>query len=320
MKDSYCRKINYMRISITDLCNLRCQYCMPENGVFKKHHKDMMSIDEIVQVVKSGAQLGIDKIRITGGEPLVKKGIIDLVEKIHSVEGIKDIAMTTNGILLKSMCKDLHSVGLNRLNISIDSLKPDKFKEITRGGNVKDVLEGIEEALSLNMTAIKLNVVVIGGYNEDEILDFVNLTHSMPVDVRFIELMPIGQASDWAKDRFISNEEIIKGISNLIPLENDSSSPAKYFKLPDSIGRVGFINPISNHFCGSCNRIRLTSDGKIKPCLHSNNEFDILEVMRTSPEDLTKYISDAILLKPQKHLLFTDSHEVGNRNMSEIGG
>ncbi len=320
MKDTFSRKINYMRISITDLCNLRCQYCMPAEGVYKKQHKDMISLDEIVEVVKAGAEEGITKIRITGGEPLVKKGIIELIEKINAIDGIKDIALTTNGLLLKSMGKDLKKAGLNRLNISIDSLKPNRYKEITRGGNVYEVLDGIQEVLRLNMKPIKLNVVVIGGYNEDELYDFASLTLKDAIDVRFIELMPIGEASNWSKERFISNEEVRKRIGNLIPLEREPSSPAQYFKLPNALGRVGFIDPISSHFCNSCNRIRLTSDGKLKPCLHSQQEVDVMDVIRNNSSDIKSKLKEAILLKPEKHYLYTDEHIIGNRNMSEIGG
>jgi len=293
---------------------------MPADGTNKKQHKEMITLDEIVEVVKAGAKLGITKIRITGGEPLVKNGIIELIEKINAVEGIEDIAMTTNGILLKSMCEDLKKAGLGRLNISIDSLKPDRYKEITRGGNIDQVLDGIKEAMRLDMTPIKLNVVVIGGFNEDEVGDFAKLTLDESIDVRFIELMPIGEASNWAKERFISNEEIRDRIGNLIPLEREVSSPAQYFKLPGALGRVGFIDPVSSHFCNSCNRMRLTSDGKFKPCLHSNKEVDVMDVIRNNGGDIKSKLEEAILLKPEKHYLYTDDHITGKRNMSDIGG
>jgi GTP 3',8-cyclase len=320
LEDKFCRNINYMRISITDLCNLRCLYCMPEEGTCKKDHIDIITFEEIVEVVKAGAKLGINKIRITGGEPLVKKDIVDFVRALSNIEGIQDIAMTTNGVLLKKYVKDLKEAGLKRLNISIDSLKPDRYKEITRGGDVSQVLDGIQEVIRLGMTPVKLNVVVIGGYNEDEIKDFVNLTVEDSIDVRFIELMPIGQAADWAKDRFISNEEIRKRIGDLIPLVKEASSPAKYYKMPGAKGRVGFINPISNHFCEECNRIRLTSDGKLKPCLHSNKEIELLNILRNTPEKISQILEEAIKAKPQKHHLYTEEHEFGQRNMSQIGG
>ncbi|SCZ05152.1 GTP 3',8-cyclase MoaA [Alkaliphilus peptidifermentans] len=321
MKDNFSRKINYMRISITDLCNLRCQYCMPEVGISnKKFHKDMLSFEEIITVVREAATLGINKIRITGGEPLVKKEIIKLIESIAKIDGIDDIAMTTNGLLLKKMAQDLKNAGLKRVNISIDSLKPNRFKEITRGGNLSDVLDGIQEAIRLNMTPLKLNTVVIGGFNEDEIEDFARLTIADNIDVRFIELMPVGEASKWAEERFLSNEEVRNRIGNLTAVSHETNGPAKYYSLPGARGRVGFINPVSSHFCGSCNRIRLTSDGRLKPCLHSNDEIDIISVIRNNPEKVKETLQFAIHAKPEKHYLYTNMHEIGERNMSEIGG
>jgi len=321
MKDLYQRRINYMRISVTDLCNLRCQYCMPEEGIAsKKHHKQILSFEEMAEIVRVAAAIGVNKIRITGGEPLIRKDIVGFIGSISRINGINDIALTTNGLLLKVMGKELKEAGLNRLNISIDTLKPERFKEITRGGELHKVLDGIQEALRLGLKPIKLNAVVIGGFNEDEIEDLVRLTVEDDIDVRFIELMPIGEASNWAKERFISNEEIKNRIGHMLPLEGDPSSPAKYYKLPKAKGRVGFINPISSHFCGSCNRIRLTCDGKLKPCLHSNQEVDIMKVARNNPVELKDVLEKAILLKPEKHYLYTNQHEIGHRNMSEIGG
>lgn len=320
MRDIYHRNINYMRISITDLCNLRCQYCMPPNGVPKKEHRELMTIEEILRVVKAGAKEGIKKIRITGGEPLIKRGILDLIQGISQVEGIEDISLTTNGILLKEMAPALKEAGLNRLNISMDSLRPDRFREITRGGDLALVWEGIREAMRLGIAPIKLNVVVIGNFNEDEINDFVDLTRKEPMDVRFIELMPLGEASGWAKERFISNQEIKSRIKDLIPIPKDFSGPAAYYKVPGAKGRIGFINPISDHFCSDCNRIRLTADGKLKPCLHSNHEISIKEVMEKEGLTLEEVIQKAILAKPEKHHLNSGDHEISIRNMVEIGG
>ncbi len=319
-EDRYNRKINYLRISITDLCNLRCLYCMPEEGVDKKCHKDILTFEEIIEVARAAAGLGIDKIRITGGEPLVRKGIVEFVEGLSQIEGIRDIAMTTNGSLLKKYAQDLKNAGLNRVNISIDSLKAEKYKEITRGGKLKDVLDGIHEAIRVGMYPVKLNVVAIGGYNEDEILDFVNLTLDKDIEVRFIELMPIGEAGNWSKERFISNDYVKERIGNLLALPHKTSSPAQYFKLPGAKGKVGFIDPISNHFCSECNRIRLTSDGKLRPCLHSDLEVDIVEALRGDRSQVRDILQKAISLKPKKHYLYTEGFEIGSRNMSEIGG
>lgn len=309
-----------MRISVTDLCNLRCLYCMPEEGVYKKTHKDMLSFEEIVQIVEVAAELGIEKIRITGGEPLIKKGIVEFVEKLSQIEGIKEVTMTTNGLLLKDYAKALKQAGLKRVNISIDSLKPQKYAQITRGGNIYKVFDGIKEAMALGLRPIKLNIVVIGGYNEDEVVDFANLTKEDDIEVRFIELMPVGQAANWAKERFVSNDTIKDKIGSLIPLPHQMSSPAKYYKLPRAKGKIGFINPISSHFCGECNRIRLTSDGKLKPCLHSTEELDLLKIVRSDFSQMKKTIEKAILSKPQQHYLYTEDFTFGKRDMWEIGG
>jgi GTP 3',8-cyclase len=320
MKDTYRRNINYLRISVTDLCNLRCKYCMPEAGVEKIQHGDVLSIEEIITIAKESAALGIRKVRITGGEPLVRKGIIDLVEGISGIEGIEDVAMTTNGLLLKKYGKDLKKAGLNRVNISIDSLDPDKYRKITRGGEVQQVLEGIEEALTLGLVPVKLNTVIVGGENEEDILKLMNLTKIYPIDVRFIELMPIGQASSWSKEHFISNEEVRSRVPELLPLNQEIGSPAKYFKLPEAKGRVGFIDPISSHFCGECNRLRVTFDGKLKPCLHSSQEIDLLPALRNNEGSLKKLLTEAIVSKPEKHYLDTEEYEIITRNMSQIGG
>lgn len=320
MKDTYKRNINYLRISVTDLCNLRCKYCMPEDGVEKMEHCDVLTIEEIIKIAKESANLGIKKVRITGGEPLVRKGIIQLIQGISAIEEIEDIAMTTNGLLLKKYGKDLKKAGLNRVNISIDSLDPDKYRKITRGGDVKQVLEGIEEALRLGLTPIKLNTVIIGEENEEDIPKLMNLTKQYPIDVRFIELMPIGEAGSWAKKHFISNDEVRKRVPELIALAPEISSPAKYYRLPDAKGRIGFIDPISSHFCGECNRLRVTFDGKLKPCLHSNQEIDLLPALRGEKDSLKKLIEEAIRSKPEKHYLDSVDCESIIRNMSQIGG
>ncbi|KAB3533522.1 GTP 3',8-cyclase MoaA [Alkaliphilus serpentinus] len=321
MKDIYSRRINYMRISITDLCNLRCQYCMPEEGIRnKKLHKEILTFEEIISIVEAGAKLGINKIRITGGEPLVRRDILQLIDGVAAIDGVDDIALTTNGIFLKDMAKDLKRAGLKRVNISIDSLKPNRFKEITRGGDLYKVLDGIQEAINLGMTPIKLNTVIIGGFNDDEVVDFAQLTLKDEIDVRFIELMPVGEASQWATERFISNHEVKKSIGELIPIHEKTSGPAEYYRLPEGKGRVGFINPISSHFCGSCNRIRLTSDGRLKPCLHSNHEIDIMQVVRNNPQEIAEVLKNSIMQKPERHFLYSNRHEISKRNMSEIGG
>jgi cyclic pyranopterin phosphate synthase len=318
MKDSFGREINYLRISLTDRCNLRCRYCMPEKGISKFSHEEMLTLEEIYEMTKAFVDLGINKIRFTGGEPLTRKGIVDLISKVSKLEGVKDLAMTTNGILLKEYAKGLKKAGLNRVNISLDTLDEDKYNLITRGGKLKCVLEGIEEARSVGLTPIKINTVLIGGFNDDEIESLVKLTEKDEIDLRFIELMPIGEAASWAKEKFISNDIILEKVKELTPIpREDISSPAVYYRLPNGKGKVGIINPISCKFCANCNRVRLTSRGQLKLCLHSNNEIDIKEALR-SGQDIKKLILNSIYKKEESHHL--EDGEYIKRNMNQIGG
>lgn len=318
MLDSYGRNINYLRISVTDLCNLRCRYCMPAEGVQKMGYDEILRLEEIYELAKNFVSLGVNKIRITGGEPLVKKGIINLIDNISKLEGLKDFAITTNGVLLKKYAKDLKNAGLNRVNISLDTMDEKKYYDITKGGCLKDVLEGIEEAKKVGLTPIKLNTVLVGGFNDNEIEDFVNLTRHEKIDVRFIELMPIGQAKDWSLDKFISSKVVLEKVKDLKEIKReDMSSPAKYYKLPNGEGKVGLINPISCKFCDNCNRVRLTADGKVKPCLHSNTEIDLRTPLRNG-QDIKEIIVNLIKDKPREHHL--EQGEYIKRNMTAIGG
>lgn len=318
MKDSFGRKINYLRISLTDRCNLRCRYCMPEKGIANKlGHEDILTLEENYDLIKEFVELGIDKIRFTGGEPLIRKGIVDLIERVNKLEGVKEITMTTNGLLLKDMAKSLRDAGLNRVNISLDTLDEDKYQEITRGGKLSKVLEGIEEAIRVGLTPIKINTVLVGGFNDDEIQDLVDLTKK-GIDIRFIELMPIGEAANFAQEKFISNNRIIEVVEGLIPIKRDDpSSPATYYKLPNATGKIGLINPISCKFCRDCNRVRLTSTGKLKLCLHSNREIDLNEALKTG-QDIRNIILDSILTKEEGHHL--EDNQYITRNMNQIGG
>lgn len=318
MKDSFGREVTYLRLSITDRCNLRCKYCMPEEGINKLAHENILSLEEIDEIVAAFADLGINKVRITGGEPLIRKGIISLIEKISHHSGIKDLALTTNGIYLKAMAKDLKEAGLTRINVSLDSLNPKKYAEMTRGGNLNDVLEGIERAKQVGLKPIKLNVVLIGGFNDDEIEDFVALTQDQEIDVRFIELMPIGEVATWSLDNFLSNDYVLQKVPSLIQeAEIEPGSPAVYYRLPGGKGRVGLISPISCKFCDSCNRIRLTSEGQLKYCLHSNEEFDLRTVLREKGS-LKELIENSVLKKPLEHEIEQGSFI--SRNMVQIGG
>ncbi len=321
MKDTLGRSINYLRISVTDLCNMRCRYCMPEEGIRKKEQSEILSLEELFQVVKVASELGVNKVRITGGEPLVRKDLLKLIENIASLGAIKDLALTTNGTLLKKYAKGLKEAGLNRVNVSLDTLNEAKYGEITRGGHLSSVLEGMEEAKKVGLLPLKINVVLIGGFNDEEIRDFVGLTVDEAVDVRFIELMPIGQAAGWAKTNFIANDTVREQIPELIPIyTGDRSSPAKYYKLPNGKGKVGLINPISSHFCKYCNRLRLTADGRLKPCLHSNQEVDVKLALRSGVRDLRDIMERAILAKPAQHTLNDQDNEPIDRDMFRIGG
>ena len=318
MKDSFGRNINYLRISVTDLCNLRCKYCMPEEGISKVCHEDILSIEELERIAKIFVSLGVNKIRLTGGEPLVRKGIIDIVNRIGRLDGIKDFAMTTNGILLRKYAKDLKAKGLNRVNISLDTLDEEKYRYITRGGRLKDVLEGIEVAKEMGLTPIKINTVLIGGFNDDEIEKLVNLTEKTEVDIRFIELMPIGEAIDLKSEHYLPNRLVLQKVPELIQIEReDISSPALYYRLPNGKGKVGIINPISCKFCEYCNRVRLTAQGKLKLCLHSNEEIDLKEALR-SGKDIEKIILAAIGKKPGSHYL--EEGKYVTKKMYQIGG
>ena len=319
MRDRFGREINYLRISLTDRCNLRCEYCMPEDGIKNKiPHDDMLSLEELYKITETFVSVGINKIRFTGGEPLVRYGAVDLIKKVKALQGVKEVTLTTNGLLLEDKLQELIDAGVKRLNISLDTLDPIKYKEITRGGDINKVLNGIEKAKKLGINPIKINTVLIGGFNDGEIPEFVELTRNGGIDVRFIELMPIGEASGFAKSKFISNEEILKRVPELEAIEReDPSSPATYYRLPDGKGKVGLINPISCKFCTNCNRVRLTATGKLKLCLHSNREIDLRKVLREGG-DLERIIRESILTKEEEHHL--ENEEYITRNMNQIGG
>jgi len=319
MRDKYGRRINYLRISVTDLCNLRCKYCMPIYGIYKGKHVNILRNEEIEEIVKAAAKLGINKVRITGGEPLIRKGIVDIVNRINNIHGIRDISMTTNGMLLKEYAKELKERGLKRVNISIDTLDKNKYYHITRGGDLNKVLLGIEEAKQVGLMPIKLNVVLIGGFNDNEIGDFLKITLNEEIDVRFIELMPFGEASTWSKEHFVSNKIILNLFPDLVPQEDEEAgSPARYYKLPNSKGRIGLINPISDHFCSSCNRLRITSEGRIKPCLHSDMEIDIRKELEN--KSLEEILMLAIGAKPESHKINDEEYVPVERSMYQIGG
>ena len=317
MKDTYGREISYLRLSVTELCNLRCRYCMPEDGVFKKRHEDMLTHEEMVLAVKAAASLGITKLRITGGEPLVKPDIVPLCREMAQIEGIRELCLTTNGTLLPKLATPLREAGVDRLNISLDTLDGSKYRRITRRGELSQALQGIEAALREDFRKIKINAVLIGGFNDDEIPALAELTRRYPVDVRFIELMPMYDSGDFGPEAFIPYTAVTERLPELEPAAADGGV-AKLYRLPGAQGNIGLISPVSAHFCAACNRIRITADGKIQPCLHSSEEISIKGM---SLEEMERTIRKAILEKPQWHgeLSYSErSH--ANRNMNQIGG
>ncbi len=317
LEDKFGRKINYARISVTDLCNLRCAYCMPQEGVEKNFHSDILRVEEIITLASVLIESGIDKIRLTGGEPLVRKGIFDIIEGIGKIDGLKSFCLTTNAIHLNDHLARLKSSGLTNLNISVDSLVPEKFAEITRGGELDKVLTAIDHAIEMGFK-VKLNAALVKGFNDSEIPDFVKLTKEKNVDVRFIELMAIGKQAGFANEHFLPADYVLTAVPELVSVESsDKSSAAVYYKLPEALGRVGLIKPLTCKFCSNCNRIRVTADGKLKNCLHTDVEIDIKPALNDR-EQLKKLIQFAISEKPEEHKLNEGQYIV--RNMSQIGG
>lgn len=319
MKDNFEREITYLRISVTDRCNLRCKYCMPPEGIEKKDHEKLLSLEEMYRIIKVSTKLGIKKIRFTGGEPLVRLGLPKLIKNVSQLEGIKEITLTTNGMLLPKYIEELKEAGLNRVNISLDTLNSERYKDITRGGDFNKVMEGIKAAQEYGMKPIKINVVLMKGFNDDEIEDFAKLTIDKDIIVRFIELMPFGEGYSWTKDKYLNNSRVLEKLDNLETIDYDKGSPSRYYKVKGARGKIGLINPISRHFCNTCNRIRLTADGNIKPCLHSDLEIDMKKYLG-SDEDIYKGLSEAINRKPSQHNINDAGYNPIKRDMNRIGG
>ena len=314
MIDQMGRVVDYLRLSVTDLCNYRCQYCMPAEGVCKKEHSAILTVEECVEMVRAAAACGIRKVRLTGGEPLVRRGILDICRGIAAIPGIEELCLTTNGSLLPQLAQPLREAGVDRLNISLDTLRPERFRSMTRCGELQDVLDGIAAAEAAGFENLKLDIVLIGGFNDDEIEDFLALTVEHPWEVRFIELMPMGPCADWDKSCFISGNEVLN--RNPALQEIEPNGVARRYRLPGAKGTVGLISPISCDFCSQCRRIRITSDGKLKGCLHSREE---LALKGLHGEELETAVRDGILHKPQRHHLRERSSDTP-RNMNQIGG
>lgn len=331
MLDQYSREINYLRVSVTDRCNLHCVYCRPKEGISMQGHEDILRYEEIIRVISIAVKMGLIKVRVTGGEPLVRRGCVEFLSALKRIDGLKDISLTTNGILLAEFAQKIFDAGIHRINISLDSLNKDKYFRITRGGHLDDVLNGIARAEETGFSPIKINTVAIRGFNDDEVLDFAQLAAEKSFQVRFIELMPVGENTtlDYGED-YIPASQLIEIINRRYELEpvknkkNKSDGPAKIFKIKGGRGEIGFINPVSDHFCSTCNRLRLTSDGKLRVCLLKDAEVDLKKALRENCSDaeLEKLIGDAVFLKPRQHDIICTENSLKkcSRNMSEIGG
>jgi GTP 3',8-cyclase len=325
--DAFGRSITYIRVSVTDRCNLRCVYCMPAEGIQRRSHEAVIRYEEIAQIVRVAAELGIHKVRLTGGEPLVRLDLPELVRMIAEIPGIDDISLTTNGLLLERMAAALKEAGLNRINVSLDTLQPEKFARITRGGSFETTWRGLETAEKVGLKPIKINAVAMRGVNEDEIQDLARLSIDRGWDVRFIELMPVNNQVSWGEGfpepskAYLSIPEIKTaleplGLSALPRGENEG--PAQEFVLSGGQGRIGFISPLSDHFCQQCNRLRITADGNFRPCLLQDIEIPFLDALRAG-EPVLPYIQKAIALKPSGHELALN-HLPSRRCMQQIGG
>jgi cyclic pyranopterin phosphate synthase len=317
MIDKYGRQITYLRLSVTDRCNLRCRYCMPEDGVCKKSHADMLTQEETITALEAAAALGIRKVRITGGEPLVKKNILSICRRVAAVEGIQEVCLTTNGILLPELAVALKEAGVKRVNLSLDTLDDEKYAYITRIGKLEQFRAGLQAALEAGFDKVKINAVLIGGFNDDEIERLAHLTMEYPVDMRFIELMPIQDHDEFGEEAYVPYSRVLERLPEALPVAKDGGV-AKLYRLPGAKGNIGLISPISAHFCGECNRLRLTADGKLKPCLHSGDEYSIKGLDR---DGMKAVFEQAIWNKPAWHGdLDAVNRSKAGRNMNEIGG
>lgn len=324
IRDAYQRPVSYLRISVTDRCNLRCRYCKPMGEEERLGQRDLLSFEEIVEVVRILSQQGVRKVRLTGGEPLVRKDIVKLVKALAQIEGISDLSLTTNGILLERYAQDLKEAGLRRVNVSLDSLRPDRFATITGYDVFPEVWKGIQKALEVGLDPVKVNVVALKDINEDEIEDFVRLTFKFPLHVRFIEFMPVG-TNAWDSSMVLSCEDIKKRIEDLgylIPIPSSPlDGPARRFKFKGAKGEIGFISPLSSHFCKTCNRLRLTPDGKIRACLFSDEEVDLKTRLREKGEKgVLEALREALTKKPYIGIKDGFRFRKCQRGMSSIGG
>ena len=315
MLDGEGRLIEYLRLSVTDRCNCRCTYCMPAGGVPMLGHKDILSFEELTEVVGACAQLGVRKVRLTGGEPLVRRGLPELVRMIRAVPGVEELAMTTNATLLAPVAAELHHAGLDRLNVSLDTLDAARYAELTRGGSLEDALAGLAAARDAGFSRTKVNCVLMGGVNDADVPRLAELARTEPIDVRFIELMPMGPCAGWPKARFVPAETVLEVVPGLVPLRRDGV--AELWHAPGWAGNVGLIRPMSHRFCDGCSRIRVTADGRLKPCLHSAAEIPLRGL---HGEALLSELRRGIAAKPAYHHMDRDHASQSARDMNEIGG
>jgi len=325
MQDLYGRVVTYLRVSVTDKCNLRCRYCMPLDGVRFKDLDEVLSWEELLRVVRAAASLGVRRIRVTGGEPTTRPGLVDFVREVAATPGIEDVSMTTNGMMFADLAEPLRAAGLNRVNISLDSLRADRFRHLTHYGDWDAVWAGVEAALAVGLHPVKLNCVALRGENDDEFADFAALTETRPLHVRFIELMPLGTSHAWTRERLCSAAVIRERIAEryeLIPAVLEGGGPAKYYRVPGFLGTVGVITAMTENFCHNCNRVRLTSDGELQPCLGSLLAMDLKGPLRAgiSDQDLQRLVAKGIRAKPEKHLMEEYLEETSGRKMWTIGG
>ena len=315
MKDPFGRHITYLRLSVTELCNLRCRYCMPAAGIEKRRHEDMLTEEETVRAVKAAASLGLSKVRLTGWEPLVKKNILSIAEKAAATPGVRELCLTTNGLGLQKLAKPLRAAGVRRVNVSLDTLDPEKYAHITRIGDLNDALRGLEAALDAGFERVKINAVLIRGFNDDEIPALAALTRRWPVDVRFIELMPMG--GDLTQGAFLPGDAVLEKLPELEKAPEDGAV-ARLYRLPGAQGQVGIISPLSCRFCDRCDRVRLTADGRIKPCLHGQAEYPLKGL---DEDGMKRQFEAAILAKPPWHGELSEvAPSQAGRPMHRIGG
>jgi len=325
VKDSFGRTIDYLRLSVTDRCNLRCRYCMPEEGVPACRHDEILSYEELQRIAQVAIAEGIRRIRITGGEPLVRRGLADFIARLAQISPRPELSLTTNGLLLAEQARQLKQAGLDRINVSLDTLRAERFREMCRRDGLDQVFAGLDAAEQVGLTPIKVNMVPLAGFNVDEIADFARLTLKRNCDIRFIEFMPVSGGLDYPAESRVPTGEIRRHVELLGPLEEVASSgsgPARTYQLPGARGRIGFISAISEHFCDSCNRLRLTPEGHLRPCLFSDLSIDLRSPLRggASDHELGKLLQQAVCGKPEKHTINSPDFEPGDRRMNTIGG